>query len=274
VSEIEETFHKSYCSDKIFYCPACQEKNATQHGKSYLMACVIVLIGGLVWVMVSPQNEFAWLVLQTGLFGCFNTIVAVSHELGHILAGLMTKAKIFQATIGLGRTLYSRDFRGIEWKFCVIPICGFTIIGFNNRKFYRMRSFLMTLGGPLANCFLIFVGTILLFHISSPWLLALIRPFLAANIFALLFSSLLPRKANFAGTNMSSDGLMLLTIPFMSKLRIDQEIEACYVWEGYSYYRRGHIEDAKRSYEAGLALFPNSAAIQNEMRRVLLNMGK
>jgi hypothetical protein len=246
-------------------------ENATQHYQSYLTAFVIILIVGFVWVMVSPQNEFAWLVLQTGLFGCFTIIVEVFHELGHILAGLMTKAKIFQVTIGLGRTLYSHDFWGIEFKFCSIPICGFTIIGFSNRKFYRMRSFLMTLGGPLANCFLILAAMILLFHISSPWLLALIRPFLAANVFALLFNSLLPRKVNFAGTNMSSDGLMLLTIPFMSKLKIDQEIEACFVWQGYSFYKRGCIDDARRSYKAGLTLFPNSAAIQNEMRRLAVN---
>lgn len=86
VSEIEETFYKSYYSDKIFYCPACWEKDAIQHGESYLIACVIVLIGGLVWVMVNPQNELAWLILQIGLLGCFTIIVAVPHELGHILA--------------------------------------------------------------------------------------------------------------------------------------------------------------------------------------------
>ena len=275
-SEIEEAFledHKPYSPDKIFYCPACQNKNETQHGESYLTASVIVLIGGLVWLMASPQNELALLIFQSGLCVCFTPIAAVFHELGHTLAGLMTKAKIFGVTIGLGRTLYSRNLWGIEWKFCAIPICGFVITGHNNRKFYRMRSFLTTLGGPMANFLLIFAAMILLFHISLPQLSAVIKPFIIANIFALLLG-LWPRKVNFAGTNASSDGLTLLTTPFMSKLKIEQEIESCYVWEGYSYFRRNLFEDAMQIYEKGLAIFPNSTAIQNEMGKVLLHQGK
>ncbi|MFZ0035437.1 MAG: site-2 protease family protein [Sedimentisphaerales bacterium] len=274
MSEIEEAFCKSYYSDKIFYCPTCWEKNATQQGKSYLTACIIVLIIGIIWVIISPQNELAWLILQAGLSGCFITaIVAIPHELGHVLTAFLIKAKILQVTIGLGRILYNRDFWGIEWKFCAIPICGFSIIGLKSRRFYRLRSFLITLGGPLVNFLLIFVAMILLFNISLPWLLAVVRSFLIANIFVLLFN-LMPRKANFAGTITPSDGLALLTTPFMSQSKINQEIEACYVWEGYSYYTRGRIEDAKRSYERGLEHFPNSFAIQNEMGRVLLHLGK
>ena len=137
-----------------------------------------------------------------------------------------------------------------------------------------MRSFLVTLGGPLANCFLIFAAVILLFHISSPWLLAVTRSFIAANVFVLLFSSLLPRKVNFAGIITPSDGLTLLTVPFMSELKINQEIEANYVWEVYSYYMKGRVEDARQSYEKGMAYFPDSPAIKNEMGKMFLYLGK
>ena len=274
-SEIEEAFlpiRNSY-SNTIFYCPTCWEKRSTQHGGSYLIACVTVLVGGLVWVMASPQNEFAWLIFQTGLFWCFTTLVVVPHELGHVLAALMTKTKVFQVTIGLGNILYKHDFLGIEWKFCAIPICGFTIIGIGSRKFYRTRSLLTTLGGPLVNFLLGVAALIILFRVSSPWLLAVIRPFLAANIFVLLFG-LVPRKVNIASGNTPSDGLLLLSVPFMSELKINQEIEAYYLWEAYCYSMRGRTEDARRSCEEGLARFPNSAAIQNEMGRVLLELGK
>jgi hypothetical protein len=275
-SEIEEAFlpvRKPHSSDKIFYCPACWEKGSTRHGKSYLTAYIIVLVGGLVWVMASHQNELAWLIFQIGLFGGFTALVVVPHELGHVFAAFITKAKVFQVTIGLGRTLYNRDFWGIEWKFCAIPICGFSIIGISNRRFYRTRSFLTTLGGPLVNFLLIFVAMILLFNISLPWLLAVVRSFLVANIFVLLFG-LLPRKVNIAGTITPSDGLALLITPFMSQSKINQKIEGYYAWEGYSYYTRGRIEDAKRSYKRGLEHFPNSFAIQNEMGGALLAFGK
>lgn len=273
-SEIEEAFLPGGpSSDKIFYCPVCSEKVSTQQGESYLTACIIVLIGGLAWLIASPQNELALLIFQAGLCVCFANIAMVFHELGHILAGLMTKAKILQVTIGIGKTLYSRYFGGIEWKFCAIPICGFTIIGYKKRKFYRTRRFLTTLGGPLVNCLLIFASVILLFHISSPWFLAVIKPFLAANILVLLLS-LWPKKAYLAGSIMASDGLTLLTIPFISKSKIDQEIESCCVWEGYSYFKRNRFEDARRIYETGLTLFPDSTAIQNEIGKVLLHSGK
>jgi tetratricopeptide (TPR) repeat protein len=272
VSEIEEAFQKSYYSDKIFYCPACREKDAIQLGESYLIACIVVLIGGFVWVMANPQNEFAWLIFQAGLFLFFTAIVAIPHELGHVLAAFAARAKIFQVTIGLGRTLYKHDFLGIEWKFCAVPICGFVIPGISSRNFYRTRSFLISLGGPLMNCFLGVAALIALFHISSPWLAAVIRAFMAANIFVLLYG-LLPRKVNIGGRSTPSDGLTLLTIPFMSKLKINQNIEAHYVWEGYDCSVRGRIEDARRSYEKGLACFPDSVALKSRTGRLLLELG-
>jgi len=245
----------------------------TQQGESYLTACIIILIGGLVWVMASPQNELAMLIFQSGLCVCLENILIPLHELGHIFASLMTKGKIFGVTIGIGRTLYSRDFWGIKWKFCAIPICGFTITGHKSKRFYRLRRFLTTLGGPLVNFLLILVAIILLFNISSPRLLSVIKLFIAANMLALLFG-LWPRKVNLAGIITTSDGLTLLTVPFMSKSKIEQEIESCYVWEGYGYFRKNLFEDAKRIYETGLAVFGNSTAIQNEIGRVLLYQGK
>jgi len=144
-SEIKEAFlpvRKSYYYEKVFYCPACWEKSSTQRGESYLTAGGILLFGGFLWVMVRPQNEFAWLLFQSGLFLFFTVAAVVFHEFGHVLAAFITRAKVFQMTIGLGNILYKRNFWGVEWKFCAVPICGFTIIGIGDSRFYRTRSFL------------------------------------------------------------------------------------------------------------------------------------
>lgn len=226
VSETEEAFiqdNKSSYSDKVFYCTTCWEKKTTQQEKAYLLAYITVLIGGFVWVIVSPKNEFAWLVLHIGLFGCFTIVATVFHELGHVLAAFVVRAKIFQVTIGLGRILYRRNFWGIEWQFCIIPICGFVIPSISSIIFYRTRSFLISLGGPLANCFWGAAAMFVLWRTSSPWLAAMVRSFMIANIFTLGYG-LWPQKVHFAGQNTSSDGLSLLTIPFMSKSKIKQEI--------------------------------------------------
>ena len=225
VSETEGLFiqdNKSY-SDKVFYCPACWKKKTTQCFTSYLLAYVTVLIGGIIWVMVSPKNEFAWLVLHIGLFGCFTIATTVFHELGHVLATFAVRAKILQVTIGLGRILYRRNFLGIEWQFCMIPVCGFVIPNISSIIFYRTRSFLISLGGPLANCFLGITAMLVLRQVSSPWLATIVRSFMIANIF-ILIHGLWPRTVHFAGQNTPSDGLALLTIPFMSKSEIKREM--------------------------------------------------
>jgi hypothetical protein len=272
VSEIEEAFQKSNYSDKIFYCPACSKEKSVQLGESFLIACPIVLIGGIVWVMVNPRNEFAWLVFQAGLFMCFWVVLTVPHELGHVLAAFVTRAKVSKVTIGLGRILCKRELLGIEWEFRVIPICGSTIVGIGDRNFYRIRNFLISSGGPLINFLLGTAALILLFFIYSPWPVAFTKAFMFTNIFELVHN-LLPTKWNTSGGSMSSDGLRLLMLPLMSKSKIDKEIEGHYAWWGYSYISKGRIEDARKIYEKGLALFPDSAWLQRGMGRVLLELG-
>ena len=94
-SEVEEAFlreRKSYYSEKKFYCPACWEKVAIQRGESYLIALAIILIGGLIWLIANPQNEFAQFTFQIGLLGCFIITAELIHELGHVFAGLIIRA--------------------------------------------------------------------------------------------------------------------------------------------------------------------------------------
>lgn len=272
VSEIEEAFQKSNSSGEIFYCPACLEKNSTQLGESYLIGCAIALVVGLAWAIVSPRNELAWLVFQGGLFMCFWVVLTVPHELGHVLAALAVRAKVSKVTIGLGRILCKRELLGIEWEFKAIPICGSTAVGIEDKKIYRIRSFLISSGGPLVNCLFGVASLILLYFVSSPWLVAFTQAFMFTNILELMYN-LLPTKWNTSGGSMSSDGLRLLMLPFMSKSKIDKEIEGHYAWWGYSYITKGRIEDARRIYEKGLSLFPDSAWLQRGMGRVLLELG-
>jgi hypothetical protein len=234
-SEAEKDFvpvHSSYYAETKFYCRTCWKKHSTQNGESYLIACAILLFGGFFGCFFCPQNDLAWLTCQSGLFICFVALLAVPHELGHVFAAFITRAKIFTVDIGLSKILYQGYFGGIEWKFRAIPICGFVIPGIRSSTFHRTRSFLISLGGPMMNFLLGFIAVIVLFHTSSPWLVAVIKSFIAANIFELLYS-LWPRKVNIADVNTLSDGLALLTIPFMSKAQIEKNIESYYLWEDY-----------------------------------------
>jgi hypothetical protein len=272
VSEIEEAFQKSDSSDEIFYCPACSKKKSVQLEESFLIACPIVLIGGFIWVMVNPQNEFAWLVFQAGLFICLYPLTVAFHELGHVLAGFLTKSTVHGVTVGLGHVLFKFELCGVEWRFCKVPVGGFTYVAVGDKKFYRIRDIITTLGGPLMNCLLVIALAIVLFSISSPWLSAIIKAFMASNIFV-CFYALVPKSRKDSGRNVPSDGLSLLTELFKSKSEIDKEIEGYYVLEGYNYIIKGRIGDSKRSYERGLALFPDSLELQIGMSRNLMHSG-
>ncbi len=221
--ELEDDLLQARDSSEIYYCPSCREKKSAHLGVSFLIACPIVLVGGFLWVLACPQNEFAWIAFQAGLFLCFLTIVALPHELGHVLVALAVRAKVSKVTIGLGGILFKRKFIGTEWEFCAIPICGLTYVAVGDRYFYRIRNFFVSSGGPLVNCLFGIASLIVLFFISSPWIVSIAKAFLFANIFAFLYS-LLPRKVNVGGISTLSDGLRLLSLPFMSKSEIDREI--------------------------------------------------
>jgi hypothetical protein len=270
-SEVEEAFlpARNSSSNKTFYCPACWEKHSTQLGESYLIACAILLAGGLTWVLAQPQNELAWLVFQSGLFLCFTALLTLPHEVGHVLAAFATGAKVFQVNIGVGSIVYQCMFGGIEWRFNAIPIRGFVVDGIKSRKLYRIRQFLITLGGPMANLLLAIIGLVLLYCTSSMWTAALMKSFIAANVFGVIWT-LVPRKVNVGGGSTPCDGLALLKLPFMSKSAIELGIESSYAWEGYSYNRNKKFEKAKRCYEEGMKQFPESFILQNGLAEVLL----
>ena len=114
------------------------------------------------------------------------------------------------------------------------------------------------------NFFLGFALLIILSRVSSVWWAAVIKAFIAINVFALL-NGLVPRKVNFSGRNFSSDGLAILSMPFMSKSKIDEEIENCFLWEGCRNYNKGKIEAAIKSYKKGVKRFPNSTELANAL---------
>lgn len=217
-----KSLHYSY---KVLYCLQCAEEIITKREKSKLIASTIILFGGLIWsIITNRENEYAWLFFQGGLFLCFTTLLVLPHELGHVIAAVMVRAKVFEVSIGIGKTLFKRKFLGIEWNFHIIPTCGYTNLGICSRRLHRTRRFLAVSGGPIAHCLLIYVAIVLSYGVSSPWAIAIGNMFILANLYV-FFGSILPRKTYLSGKKSPSDGLLLLTEPFMSNSKIDEQIE-------------------------------------------------
>jgi len=206
------------------------EDKIVQLGDSFFKAGMIALVIGFSWVIFSPQNDFAWLVFQTGLMLCFINCLSLLHELGHTIFAYLTGAHIFQVSVGMGKVLFKFDFLGIEWIFHKVPFSGYTSMGFTVRKFYRLKNFFVSLGGPLINFLFVFIPIPLLFILNSPWLLALLKSFIIANIFD-FFHSIAPRNVDISGSTYPSDGLRLLSLAFLSESQINQEIESVIAWQ-------------------------------------------
>jgi len=103
---------------------------------------------------------FRPIIIQEGLvplvFGLMmlNAVIVV-HELGHLIAARRVGVAAEVFSIGLGPTLLSKRWRGIEWRLSAIPCGGFVELGECARE--RQR-FIIAAAGPLASLFFGFLS--------------------------------------------------------------------------------------------------------------------
>jgi hypothetical protein len=261
----EEPSLKFGHSDTLKFCPKCYGKRHAVFSDSFIAACSILLLAGVLLAVF--KHEF--LIFQAGLLALFLPLSVITHELGHAIAALLLKAKVLRIHIGCGKFLNDFNFCGIEWKFYSLPVSGCVYTCILNRKFYRIRSFLISLCGPVLNLIIALTALIMLFLISSYWFSVFIKPFIAVNIYSFVYS-LLPTERLVDGKEVPTDGFILLTVPFMSNAKIDKEIESNYAWCRWMLFKGGRIEEAGKILKKGLTLFPESNAIYNEIARLNL----
>lgn len=263
----EEPVLKFNPSDTLQYCRKCYGKRNAIFSDSFIAACSILLIGGLLLAIF--KNDF--LILQAGLLALFLPLSVITHELGHAAMALLLKAKVTQIHIGRGKFLNNFSFYGIDWEFYSLPISGYVHTLILSRKFYRLKSFLISLAGPLSELLIALAALALLFLIPSSCFSIFIKPFIAVNIYSFV-CGFIPTETIIKNREVPTDSLRLLTLPLMSKSKADKEIEACYAWYGYTLSKRGRIEEAGEILEKGLALFPESEAIHSEIERLKLTL--
>ena len=92
-----------------------------------------------------------------------NLIIFI-HEMGHFLVAKYFRVTVTHMTIGLGTVLYTRVFRGIHWRFALLPLGGYVTLldtqtnivpktqyhkTFNAQKTWK--KICIYLAGPLVN---------------------------------------------------------------------------------------------------------------------------
>lgn len=99
------------------------------------------------------------------------SILVFIHELGHFTVARLLGVKVYVFSIGFGKKLISKQWKGTQWSFSLIPLGGYVkmkgqedlnpILANNDSDSYNVKTpfekILILLAGPLANFLLAFV---------------------------------------------------------------------------------------------------------------------
>lgn len=99
------------------------------------------------------------------------SILVFVHELGHFSVARLLGVKVYTFSIGFGKKLWSKEYKGTTWQFALIPMGGYVkmkgqedlnpALANNDPDSYQsltpFRRILILLAGPFANFLLAFV---------------------------------------------------------------------------------------------------------------------
>jgi len=99
------------------------------------------------------------------------SILVFIHELGHFTVARLLGVKVYVFSIGFGKKLISKQWKGTEWSFSLIPLGGYVkmkgqedlnpMLANNDSDSYNVKTpferILILIAGPLANFLLAFV---------------------------------------------------------------------------------------------------------------------
>ena len=203
---------------------------------SWVWICAAI---GLFFVIIEPSHWAGWVLLNIVLFQIITVLIIIPHELGHALAAHVLGVRAIQIIIGSGHTLFTFQWMGMTWEVKQFPLGGITSISIESTHLYRLRMFFIVLFGPLTNILLF------LFALQLPQEIFLRNPpgtylfpgliFYFSNAVTIV-ANLFPHYNNVGEIRFPSDGLQMITIPFLSKQAIAQRVALSLV----SMHRTGH----------------------------------
>ncbi|MFT4692194.1 MAG: site-2 protease family protein [Verrucomicrobiia bacterium] len=254
------------------YCPACILKDHGDDFRALKWMVPGVFIFGVIAINLSPQDDTGWACLNALIFFAFSYVSLIIHEAGHGLMGKALGLRVTHVQLGLGRTIVLVKWLDVRWEFKVIPFGGFAIYVPEDHQWFRTRSFLTTLAGPLAN--LIVAGVMWWFirqeaAFTNPVLgdLYFWHLLLGANLFDGIWN-LVPSN----GQKTPSDGMQLLAIPKYSEEAIRGLKGNRWRAECELSLEEGDFADALKQADAALQHLPNDPDLRSHRVRALLGL--
>jgi tetratricopeptide (TPR) repeat protein len=213
--------------------------------------------------------------LELAIFAAAMIVHIPIHELGHAAAGAIGGLRIARVVVGTGRVVAERRFGGVTFQLKQIPAGGATLATpFEGTRFVRARVWLFGLGGPLASA----ATAVLLWKLAARfggasgagWVLSVAA---SACAFSTVFN-LIPMRVSSGSGTLASDGLQLLTTPFMKPAAVTALFAGYYALQGADLLLHGDDAGALAWFERGLARYPDQPVLRLCRASVIARAGR
>jgi len=262
-SEFEAAFIKEWRSFRTIQstvCPACWVRRRNRFEGTYQLAILAGAAAGYGLLWLDPRSTPGTLLTALFLINLFLILSIIPHELGHAVAARLAGWRVFQIVIGIGKSIYRRNFFGILFDFHRVPVNGTTVSAPMNTRWFRIKRTFILLAGPAVNAV---SASAVFFVYQDAWrneglfsLPPAPRYFFLANL-CVLAVNLWPRHLKTLG--LPSDGRQLLNILTVSKQAQDELVAMRYVLEANMCREHQRSAEAARAWcDQGLAMFPEN----------------
>ena len=237
-------------------CPGCSDRQAES---TFRLALFCFLGMTVLGVLLFHMTSFGCVLLFLGIMCLTVTVNVIPHELGHALVALCLGMRLFTVCFGArGRILFVRQVLGYDFVFHAVPLGGYVLCTPRQLCFARLRYFLTVLAGPLTNGLLIIIAWHLLARVSSNNMsFHILAGFVDGNVFTLALC-LFPRKCRINHERVPNDGLLALTIPFMSRKSLEAGHSLTFYYEAMESLERDNLARAEHWLEKGVAEYPGN----------------
>lgn len=272
-SDVEQAFsiQKRFLGAPRHFCPDCTVKRHTQ--SFILNIAVLGGLGSLIFVL-NPSSRVALIILEIGLVVLFMAPLILIHELAHAGAAKATGLRVFGIMVGIGKTVWSGKFLGMDWIINLLPVGGITSVGARPVPNIRWKLFLVYLAGPASHIILALAAYLLLRTLpASAFGHRLLGLLVIANILLAVFN-LFPRKVSITTGMQGTDGWHLLRVPFLNKGELTQRHVGYYAGEALQAYAANDFETAKKWVDQAVDLDGSSGIARNVLGIIQMARGE
>jgi tetratricopeptide (TPR) repeat protein len=261
-SDVEQAFsrEKRLLRQPQVFCPDCTVK---RHAFSFVLDLAVVAGFGLLLYVLNPLSRVAAFYLDVAGAILLMGPLILFHELTHAAVAKLMGLRVFGIIVGIGKTIWSAKFLGLDWTINLLPLGGITFVGARPLTGIRWRLFLIYMAGPASHVLLAFLLLIVMIVLpAAPFGERLPSILLWTNIL-LAILNLIPRQVSVMTGMQGTDGWHLLRTPFMDEAELTRQYIGNYGAEAMQAYAAYDLQTARMWVAKALAIDPNSGVACN-----------